>query len=182
MSLTNNFICNLHTDLPALKELANLVSALVIPQLLVRRSSPHAAKKGVNVCQLQSKPLLIKALSKDFRFKKEQHIRTQAEYDHVRNAGVTIHCKAFVFQLLLTESNFIRKLGVIASKRVGNAVKRNRAKRLLREVFRLNQHTLPKACEIVLIARAGIHDCKYSDLEQSFLYACRRALKVSQED
>ena len=49
------------------------------------------------------------------------------------------------------------RLGVVASKRTfRRAVDRNRAKRLLREVFRLNRHRFTGAVDVVLVARARI--------------------------
>jgi len=45
------------------------------------------------------------------------------------------------------------RVGVVAGKRIGSAVERNRAKRLLREVVRLNRARIADGCEIVLIAR-----------------------------
>lgn len=47
------------------------------------------------------------------------------------------------------------RVGIVAGKRIGNAVERNRAKRLLREVLRLNRMRIADGFEIVLIARAA---------------------------
>ena len=44
-------------------------------------------------------------------------------------------------------------MGITASKRVGNAVKRNRAKRLIREFFRLNKSGFPPGYDIVISAK-----------------------------
>jgi ribonuclease P protein component len=67
------------------------------------------------------------------------------------------------------------RLGVIATKRLGNAVKRNRAKRLLRELFRVHHHTLIVPCDLVIIARSSLFHAKYTDLETSFINALNKA-------
>lgn len=111
------------------------------------------------------------------RFTTSQRLRRTAEYQVVRARGSRIDCGTFLFSLLLferEERSPVRRLGVIASKRVGDAVRRNRAKRRLREVFRLNQEQLPLNCDVVLIARRTLgHEC-FSETEKRFLKACRK--------
>ncbi len=47
------------------------------------------------------------------------------------------------------------RVGLSVSRKVGNAVVRNRWKRLLREAFRLHRHTLPTGLDFILIPRSG---------------------------
>ena len=67
------------------------------------------------------------------------------------------------------------KLGVVTSKKIGGAVQRNRARRLLRESFRLHQHELAQPVELVLVARNSITDKGFDGVEKDFLAALRRA-------
>ncbi len=66
------------------------------------------------------------------------------------------------------------RLGVVASKRVGNAPRRARAKRLLREAFRINRHRFVAECDIVMTARYAILDVKRQVVEKEMLRLAAR--------
>jgi ribonuclease P protein component len=65
-------------------------------------------------------------------------------------------------------------VGIVTSRRVGNAVQRNRARRLLREVFRLNKQNLKPHLQIVMIARASINAHSLGEVAAEVLELWRR--------
>ena len=67
------------------------------------------------------------------------------------------------------------RLGVVTSKKIGGAVQRSRARRLLRETFRQHQHEFAQPVELVLVARNSIAGKKLADVEKDFLSALKRA-------
>lgn len=74
----------------------------------------------------------------------------------------------------------LRRVGVVASTAaIGGAVKRARAKRRLREVFRLHQELVPPGCDLLLIARNALNRAAFADLERAFADACRRLSTLS---
>lgn len=64
------------------------------------------------------------------------------------------------------------RLGVVASRKIGGAVQRSRAKRRLREVYRRGDRP---AGDLVLIARRGIHEASWTDLAGAYRTATEMA-------
>jgi len=58
----------------------------------------------------------------------------------------------------------VRRLGLTVGKRVGNAVTRNRVKRLLREYFRNCKDKLPASTDIVISAKVGAAGLDYAGM------------------
>ena len=67
------------------------------------------------------------------------------------------------------------RLGVVTSKKIGGAVERSRARRLLRETFRRHQHEFAQPVELVLVARNSIAGKNFAGVEKDFLAALNRA-------
>ncbi|MDR0994327.1 MAG: ribonuclease P protein component [Verrucomicrobiota bacterium] len=85
------------------------------------------------------------------------------------------HGRNMVLFRLATEESSLR-LGVVASKKVGPAVDRARAKRRLREVFRRHRQLLNGTTDdLVLVARRPILSASWPTLVEEFLFLCRKA-------
>lgn len=109
-----------------------------------------------------------------FTFKKREKLAKSKEFQRVFECGRSFGSSTVAFYYCENDRGFPRA-GFIASKKVSKrAVDRNRAKRLMREVFRLNKHKL-KPVDIVFIARKGILGKKYGDVEKDFLSLAKKA-------
>ena len=64
------------------------------------------------------------------------------------------------------------RLGVTVSTKLGHAVVRNRVRRRLREIFRLNQSGLAQGYDMILVARTRAVGAEYRELERAFLSVC----------
>lgn len=106
-----------------------------------------------------------------------QRIKRTADFQAVRERGWKNGSSHFFLQILVqdvAQGAPSRKVGVIASRRVGNAVARNRCKRLMREVFRRCEGMLPHRCEVVMVARAECVKAGYQEVEADFLQLIER--------
>ena len=66
------------------------------------------------------------------------------------------------------------RLGVTVSTKLGCAVVRNRARRRLREVFRLNRDKLQKGWDVILVARGRTVTASWREINDAFLRSCRK--------
>ena len=118
------------------------------------------------------------------RFRADQHLRRQLDFQHIRKQGRRYDCGAFVFWFVRQAAKEPKKsrIAFIASRAaVGNAVRRTRAKRRLREVFRLNQKSIPsQGYDFMLVARAKLNLLDYHEIEARFLAACKNIFSEKQ--
>ena len=105
----------------------------------------------------------------EFSFKKYERLRKQKEFFAVKKEGTRIHTRNFVLLIRRNDLPYYR-LGIIVSKKVGNAVVRNRIKRCLREFFRLNRNKFaPPPSDIVIIAKKGANRLKTRAITEELL-------------
>lgn len=67
------------------------------------------------------------------------------------------------------------RIGFSVSKKVGNAVIRNRTRRILKEICRLNRSQIKKGFDIIIIARAAIAGNTYREIEKSFFWLIKKS-------
>ncbi len=96
-------------------------------------------------------------------FQPEERIRKRQDYLRIYEQGKRVYTRNFTIIVCPNQAG-MRRMGTTVSKKVGNAVKRNRIKRLLREFFRLNKGKLPASHDIVVIAKKGISKLTYNDV------------------
>jgi ribonuclease P protein component len=62
----------------------------------------------------------------------------------------------------------VNKLGISTGKKAGNAVKRSRCRRVIRQAYRENENLFPKGYNIVISARAAAGECKSTEISIFF--------------
>jgi ribonuclease P protein component len=102
---------------------------------------------------------------------RENRVRKRAEFVEIQTAGSRVGGDCLVFIVQRRPEGPVR-LGITASRKIGGAVQRNRARRLIREAFRGVFAELPRALDIVVIVRRPLGERKLPDILGEF----RRAL------
>ena len=122
------------------------------------------------------------------RFRPEQHLRLAGDFRRVREQGRRIDGGAFTLWWRRRDAAADgagpgpARVGIVASTAaVGPAVRRNAAKRRLRELFRRNQGLVPAGLDLILVARSALNRLRFPAAEARFTEICRRLAESSHE-
>lgn len=73
------------------------------------------------------------------------------------------------------------RLGITTGAKLGRAVDRNRARRRIRETYRLNESRLKRGWDLVIVARAAAIDGDFGEMQKSFLRLCAKLRLLKEE-
>jgi ribonuclease P protein component len=99
---------------------------------------------------------------KEQSYRKLERITNRSRFRVIYQQGVWRSSQHFT---IITCGNIqgVQRLGITVSKKVGNAIKRNRIKRLIREFFRLNKALFPAEYDVVVMAKRNMPPLTYQE-------------------
>jgi len=99
-----------------------------------------------------------------YSLSRAERISRQQDYSKIFKAGQRIRFPEFRIIFMPNGLPFSR-MGVSIGKKFGNAVKRNRAKRICRELFRLNKYNIPHGIDLVFIPDRRLLQSRWTTLQ-----------------
>jgi ribonuclease P protein component len=109
------------------------------------------------------------------RLPSERRIKRGRDFMRARSTGRRIVSGCLIFNWVEMGTGHATRVGIITTRKIGGSVVRSRARRLLREVFRLNQSQFARPVDLVLVARNSIVEKGFAEVETDFRAAARRA-------
>ena len=108
-------------------------------------------------------------------FKETQGLKKDADFRRVYRQGKSVANRLLVMYTLPNKSEKNR-VGISVSKKVGKDNIRNKARRRIKESYRLNiDGNIKSGYDIVFIARVSIKDVEYADIEKAMKHLVKKA-------
>ncbi|ERJ12540.1 ribonuclease P protein component [Haloplasma contractile] len=107
--------------------------------------------------------------------KKEYMIKKNYDISYIIKKKNSVANKYFVMYKLQNKQTEHFRIAVSVSKKIGNAVVRNRLKRQIKSVIYNNRFHINKNYDILIIARKGIEDLEFSKLQESLINCLKKA-------
>lgn len=109
-----------------------------------------------------------------YNLPKGRILRRKSDFQKIHRFGKS-YANRYLVMYVFTASGLEDKVGFAAGKKLGNAVTRNRVKRLMRECYRLNQFKVKEGYTLLLVGRKAATTEKYDVIEKAFLNLGRKA-------
>jgi len=108
----------------------------------------------------------------------QERIRNQSDFARIYKNGSRYRGRYFNLVYLINDLNHSR-MAAVASKKVGNAVKRNKVKRWMRALFRQNKGQLNASLDLIMIAQPGMPDSNWNEILEEYRKAIHHLNKKS---
>lgn len=109
-----------------------------------------------------------------YKLPKGRILRRRNDFQKVHRFGKS-YANRYLVLYVFTATGLEDKVGFAAGKKLGNAVTRNRVKRLMRECYRLNQFKIKENVCLLLVGRKAAVNVKLDVIEKAFLTLGRKA-------
>ena len=113
------------------------------------------------------------------KFPKQRHVRKRPEFQEIQRQGRRVSTNHFVWIIARNpDPEHPSRLGITASKKFGNSVRRSRVKRVVREAFRQLQGMLPLGHDLVVICRSEPPELSTTQVVREWRASQKRIDKV----
>ncbi|MFX3634964.1 MAG: ribonuclease P protein component [Candidatus Pristimantibacillus sp.] len=109
-------------------------------------------------------------------------LRNRADFNRIYRGGKSFANGQFVVYWSKQPVAEPFRLGVSASKKIGNAVVRNRMRRVIKEIVRLNAEKIIPNIDFILIVRKPAAAMKSKEMEKSILHVMKKAGLLKKEE
>jgi len=110
----------------------------------------------------------------DQTFGKQNRVLSRQIFRRVYEQGHKFRA-AYFTAFVLPNSEQRSRVGITATRKTGNAVERNRSRRLVREVFRKNKWRVPPGVDIVINVKSSMAEACYAEIEKDFIEFLERS-------
>jgi ribonuclease P protein component len=109
------------------------------------------------------------------KFPRDRRIKQGRDFQRIKTQGRRLVHGSLIINWVELPPGSASRLGVITSRKVGAAVARSRARRLMRESFRRHQLELRQPIDLIVVARPSMAGKGFAEVENDYLTALRRA-------
>ena len=112
-----------------------------------------------------------------------ESLKKNKDFRHVYDEGKS-YANRILVMYAMTNGLEKNRLGISVSKKVGNSVVRHHLTRLIREIYRLNEHHFKKGLDIIFIVRVNAKKIDYHTLEKALMHVAdiHRVLEKSRNE
>lgn len=100
---------------------------------------------------------------------KKYRVRKNMEFKDIYKVGKNYWNRNLILYVKKNDLD-VTRVGYTITKKIGNAVSRNKLRRKMKEIYRLNFHNVKEGYDLIFIAKKNIKDISYRELEGSMIH------------